>query len=146
MKPDFYIKGFKAFLQLEKSLSENSVTAYIHDVGLLFQFVDTQNNDLELEKIHLRDLQKFVQFINELGLSATSQSRIISGIKSFFKYLLLEDIIKVNPTELLESPKSSRKLPDTLSIEEVNTLIGSIDVSTLRQSEELRIHACELAH
>jgi integrase/recombinase XerD len=130
LKPDFYIKGFKAFLQLEKSLSENSVTAYIHDVGLLFQFVDTENKDLELEKIHLRDLQKFVQFINELGLSATSQSRIISGIKSFFKYLLLEDIIKVNPTELLESPKSSRKLPDTLSIEEVNTLIGSIDVST----------------
>ena len=130
MKPDFYIKGFKAFLQLEKSLSENSVTAYIHDVNLLFQFASNQNADFELETIQLRDLQKFVQFINELGLSATSQSRIISGIKSFFKYLLLEDVIKSNPTELLEAPKSSRKLPDTLSIEEVEILIETIDVST----------------
>ena len=115
---------------MEKSLSENSVTAYIHDVNLLFQFTSTQNADFELETIQLRDLQKFVQFINELGLSATSQSRIISGIKSFFKYLLLEDVIKSNPTELLEAPKSSRKLPDTLSIEEVEILIETIDVST----------------
>ncbi len=130
MKPDFYIKGFKAFLQLEKSLSENSVSAYIHDVSLLLQFASTQNVEISLEKINLQYLQKFLQFLNELGLGASSQSRIISGIKSFFKYLMLEDIIKVNPTELLEAPKSSRKLPDTLSIEEVNTLIGSIDVST----------------
>lgn len=130
MKPDAYLKGFKSFLQLEKSLSKNSVSAYMHDVSLLFQFIASQNEAMEIEKINLKYLQKFIQFINELGLSATSQSRIISAIKSFFKYLLLEDVIQVNPTELLDSPKSSRKLPDTLSVEEINLLLSAIDLST----------------
>lgn len=130
LKTDFYIKGFKAYLRLEKSLSENSVSAYIHDVELLFQFINLQEDSIEIENIDLKYLRKFIQHINEIGMGATSQARIISGIKSFFKYLLLEDMIKINPTELLEAPKSSRKLPDTLSVEEVNLLINTIDVST----------------
>ncbi len=117
-------------MRLEKSLSENSVSAYIHDVELLFQFILIQQENIEIENIDLKYLQKFIQYINEIGMGATSQARIISGIKSFFKYLLLEDMIKANPTELLESPKAGRKLPDTLSVEEVNLLINCIDVST----------------
>ncbi|MCC7030335.1 MAG: tyrosine-type recombinase/integrase, partial [Chitinophagaceae bacterium] len=130
MKSDFYIKGFKAFLRLEKSLSENSVSAYVHDVSLLLQFIELQPQPVELEKVDLKLLKKFVQNNHGLGLSATSQSRIISGVKSFFKYLLLEDMIRVNPTELLESPKSGRKLPDVLSVAEINLLLDTIDVST----------------
>ena len=127
---NIYLNGFKAFLQLEKSLSENSVEAYLHDVHLLFQFLNSINFEENIEKIDLKTLQLFLKNIHEMGLSATSQARIISGIKSFFKYLLLEDIIKINPSHLLESPKSSRKLPDTLSIEEINMLLSAIDLST----------------
>lgn len=127
---NIYLNGFKAFLQLEKSLSENSVEAYLHDVHLLFQFLHSINFEENIEKIDLKTLQLFLKNIHEMGLSATSQARIISGIKSFFKYLLLEDIIKINPSHLLESPKSSRKLPDTLSIEEINMLLSAIDLST----------------
>jgi len=82
------------------------------------------------EQVKLKDLQDFLKWINELGLSASSQARIVSGIKSFFKYLLLEDIIKDSPAELLESPKIGRKLPDTLEVEEINRLIDAIDLST----------------
>ncbi|MBE9481606.1 MAG: site-specific tyrosine recombinase XerD [Bacteroidetes bacterium] len=124
-----YIKGFKAFLQLERSLSVNSIEAYIHDIEKFVQYLDCQKLNITPEKIELKHLQDFLKWINELGMGARSQSRIISGIKAFYKYLLLEDIIKVNPTELLESPKIGRRLPDTLSIEEINKLIEAIDLS-----------------
>ncbi|MCK4408334.1 MAG: site-specific tyrosine recombinase XerD [Bacteroidales bacterium] len=124
-----YIKGFKAFLQLERSLSVNSIEAYIHDIEKFVQYLDCQKLNITPEKIELKHLQDFLKWINELGMGARSQSRIISGIKAFYKYLLLEDIIKVNPTELLESPKIGRRLPDTLSIEEINELIEAIDLS-----------------
>ena len=124
-----YIKGFKAFLQLERSLSVNSIEAYIHDIEKFVQYLDCQKLNITPEKIELKHLQDFLKWINELGMGARSQSRIISGIKAFYKYLLLEDIIKVNPTELLESPKIGRRLPDTLSVEEINKLIEAIDLS-----------------
>lgn len=124
-----YIKGFKAFLQLERSLSVNSIEAYIHDIEKFVQYLDCQKLNITPEKIELKHLQDFLKWINELGMGARSQSRIISGIKAFYKYLLLEDIIKVNPTELLESPKIGRRLPDTLSVEEINELIEAIDLS-----------------
>lgn len=124
-----YIKGFKAFLQLERSLSVNSIEAYIHDIEKFVQYLDCQKLNITPEKIELKHLQDFLKWINDLGMSARSQSRIISGIKAFYKYLLLEDIIKVNPTELLESPKIGRRLPDTLSVEEINELIEAIDLS-----------------
>ncbi|MBL7766440.1 MAG: site-specific tyrosine recombinase XerD [Chitinophagaceae bacterium] len=125
-----YIKGFKSFLQLEKSLSENSVQAYIRDVEKLSQFMAMSFPDTKQEEIQLEQLQAFLKWIHEAGLSATSQARIISGLKSYFKYLLLEDVITINPTDLLEAPKTMRKLPDTLSIEELEKLLNGFDLST----------------
>ena len=124
-----YIKGFKAFLQLERSLSVNSVEAYIHDIEKFVQYLDCQKLNIVPEKIELKHLRDFLKWINELGIGARSQSRIISGIKAFYKYLLLEDVITVNPAELLESPRIGRRLPDTLSIEEIDELIEAIDLS-----------------
>jgi integrase/recombinase XerD len=124
-----YINGFRNYLKLEKSLSENSVSAYIRDVKNLNSFIHTNFAGLKPEQIKLQHLQKFMKALNELGMSASSQARMISGIKAFYKYLLIEDIIKVDPTELLESPKLGRKLPDTLSPAEVELLINSIDMS-----------------
>lgn len=104
--------------------------AYIHDVEKLFQYIELHDPEKSLNEIDLKLLQEFIKWIHELGMTATSQSRIISGVKGFFKYLLLEEIIDVNPSELLESPKTIRKLPDTLSIEELDLLFNTIDVST----------------
>jgi len=115
---------------LEKSLSAHSIDAYIHDVEKLFQFLSMQENSVSIVAIELTHLQQFLKWLHEIGLQATSQSRIISGLKSFFGYLVLEDIIKLNPTELLEAPKTIRKLPDTLSVEEIDQLFQSIDLST----------------
>jgi integrase/recombinase XerD len=124
-----YKKGFKAWLQLEKSLSGNSVEAYLHDIEMLTAFLQLEGLDRSPEGITLKDLEKFILYINQLGLSVASQSRIISGLRSFFKYCLLEDITKSNPTLLLEAPKMRRKLPDTLSFTEIEQMIGSIDLS-----------------
>lgn len=124
-----YIKGFKTYLQLEKSLSLNSINAYIHDVEKLAQYLELKSMNNKPEQIQLKHLQEFIKWLNVVGVSARTQSRIISGIKSFYKYLLLEDIISNNPTDLLESPKIGRKLPDTLSLEEINNLIAAIDLS-----------------
>lgn len=124
-----YLKGFKVFLQLEKSLSENSVSAYLRDVERLKEFLDNAYPEIKVDEITLNNLQDFIVRINNLGMSATSQARMISGIKSFFRYLVLEDTITTNPAELLESPKTGRKLPDTLSVPEIDKLIESIDLS-----------------
>ncbi len=125
-----YIKGFQAYLKLEKSLSENSVEAYINDVSKLETFFSMKYPTLKIAEIEYAQLQEFIKWIYELGLEASSQSRIISGIKSFFNYLLLEDIIKSNPSEFLETPKLPRKLPEVLSIEEINLLLDTINMST----------------
>ena len=124
-----YINGYKSFLQLEKSLSENSVEAYLHDVEKLQQFLSMSNIDVSISDIDLKLLQQFIAWIHELGMTATSQARIISGLKSFFKFLILEDLIKTNPCELLEAPKTRRNLPDTLSVEELELLFAAIDLS-----------------
>ena len=124
-----YIKGFKAYLRLEKGLSVNSVDAYIRDIEKLVQYLDSRQIKLTPDQIKLKDLKDFIEWINGFGLSAKTQARIISGIKAFYKYLILEDLIGQNPAELLESPKIGRKLPDTLSLEEINKLIDTIDLS-----------------
>lgn len=129
MSWESYIRGFKSFLQLEKSLSGNSIEAYLHDISLFVRFLEYKKNQLTPAQVELSHLQEFVQWINELGMSAYSQARIISGIKSFYKYLLLENLLSTNPTELLEAPKTGRKLPDTLSVDEINRLIDAIDLS-----------------
>jgi integrase/recombinase XerD len=123
------IKGFQSYLKLEKSLSKNSIEAYSRDIDKLYQFAEFQIDKLKPESITLTHLRQFIVWINELGMIPSSQARILSGIKAFYKYLLMEDLIKSDPSELLESPKIQRKLPDTLSINDVNKLIDAIDVS-----------------
>ncbi|HMC85406.1 MAG TPA: tyrosine-type recombinase/integrase, partial [Chitinophagaceae bacterium] len=124
-----YKKGFKAYLQLEKSLSDNSVEAYLHDVEKLTEFLQSKNNLFTPEQVQLKDLQGFLQFITELGMTATSQARIISGLRGFYKYCLLERITKTDPTLLLEAPKLKRALPDVLTFEEIESIIAEIDLS-----------------
>jgi len=123
------IKGFQAYLKLEKSLSPNSIEAYSRDIDKLYQFSEAQSIKLKPENITLTDLRLFINWINELGMIPSSQARILSGIKAFYKYMLMEDIIKDDPSELLESPRIQRKLPDTLSYEDINKLIAAIDLS-----------------
>ncbi|MBN2519183.1 MAG: site-specific tyrosine recombinase XerD [Bacteroidales bacterium] len=124
-----YIKNYKSFLQLEKSLSKNSVIAYASDIEKLLSFLEIHNKNLLPEAIATDDLRDFIAWINELGMSARSQARLISGLKSFFKYLILEEVIEKDPSELLESPKIGRKLPDVLSVEEIDNLLEAIDLS-----------------
>lgn len=124
-----YIAGFKTFLKLEKSLSENSIEAYINDVLKLVSFLEIRNFDLSPESVSLVHLKEFIRWFNELGLSSRSQARVISGIKAFYKYLLLEDIIETDPSTLLETPKIGRKLPEVLSVEEIDLVIRQIDLS-----------------
>ena len=116
-------------MKLERSLSPNSVAAYSRDIEKLFQFSQTGAITLKPDQITLTDLRQFIGFINELGVLPSSQARILSGVKAFYKYLLTEDLIVSDPSELLESPKIQRKLPDTLSYEEINKLIAAIDLS-----------------
>jgi len=121
------IKEFKSYLRIERSLSDNTIDSYLRDIQKLANF--SEEKDLTELQITKTEVKEFIAEINKEGISARSQSRIISGIKAFYKYLILEDYLKVNPTELIESPKIGMKLPDTLSIEEIDSLISAIDLS-----------------
>jgi len=123
------IREYQRYLKLEKGLSVNSVLAYVRDVEKLRDFVLLQPKPVSPSEIEKEMLSSFVLWINELGLNARTQSRIISGLKSFYKYLLLEEIIEKDPTLLLESPRIGRKLPEVLSIEEIDLLLSKIDLS-----------------
>ncbi len=125
-----YKKGYKAWLRLEKSLSDNSVEAYLHDVEKLTTFLQATHTMVSPAEIELKQLQEFVKWIGELGMTATSQARIISGIRGFYKYCLVEQVTKTDPSALLEAPKTRRKLPDTLSFEEIEKMISMLDQST----------------
>ncbi|RYF96842.1 MAG: site-specific tyrosine recombinase XerD [Chitinophagaceae bacterium] len=124
-----YSKGFKAYLQLEKSLADHSVEAYLRDLGKLTNFIEYLGEKLSPDQVEFKHLQRFVQWIAELGMTPTSQSRIISGIRSFFKYCLTEQIISIDPSLLLETPKLRRALPDVLGFEEIESIINAIDLS-----------------
>jgi len=126
---DGYKKGYKAWLQLEKSLADNSVEAYLHDIDMLTTFLQTIDIKTP-DKVTLKTLEQFVQWVAGLGMTASSQARIISGLRSFYKYCLLEQISTTDPTLLLEAPKLKRTLPDTLSFEEIEKIINEIDLST----------------
>lgn len=126
---DAYKKGYKAWLQLEKSLADNSVEAYLHDIEMLTDFLQQGPGAKAPGDVTLKDLEKFILWINELGMTPTSQARIISGMRSFYKYCLLEQVTDKNPTELLEAPKLKRLLPDVLSFEEIESIIAAIDLS-----------------
>ncbi len=124
-----YKKGFKAYLQLEKSLSENSVDAYLHDIDKLTSYFEEKGITRSPKEIVLKDLEGFLKWITELGMMPGSQARIISGLKSFFKYCLLEQVITSDPTALLEAPRLKRSLPDILSFEEIENIIAQVDLS-----------------
>jgi len=123
-----YIKDFVSFLKIEKGLAENSIFAYQNDVDKLKDFAEA--NSLEVDQIELSHLNAFVKELYELGLSARTQARILSGVKQFFRFLLLEGELKKDPSELLEMPKIGKKLPEVMTIEEVDSLIDVIDLST----------------
>lgn len=124
-----YLKGFKAWLQLEKSLSDHSVAAYLHDVELLARYLSLDGSLPAPGDLTLSNLQLFLHWLNELGMSAASQARIISGIRGFFTYCLAEQLISTDPSSLLEAPKTPRQLPDTLSIQEIDQLLSALDLS-----------------
>jgi integrase/recombinase XerD len=124
------IAAFKTYLRLEKSLSTNSIDAYVHDIEKLVQFLDYTNVGLGATQLKTEHLRNFLKWVNELGMSATSQARILSGLHSFYKYLLIENLIHTDPTELVDAPRIGRKLPDTLSKEDVEILLEGVDRST----------------
>jgi len=121
---------FKQYLLLERSLSVNSREAYLRDIAKLNAYAELFLGNKSAEAINTRELQSFSAWIAEMGFSASTQARVLSGVKAFYKFLLLEDIVKSNPAELLESPKLSRKLPVFLSVHEIDQLINAIDRST----------------
>jgi len=142
------IKGFKSYLLLEKSLSGHSIEAYLRDVSKLEQFVSIKNLSLSPTECNSDHLSAFVYYINDLGLEAKSQARIISGIRAFYKFLLMEDLIDSDPSELMESPKLMRTLPDVLSYQEIQMIINALDMS-LPHSQRNRamletLYACGL--
>lgn len=126
---EMHIKHFGNYLKLERSLSVNSIEAYLHDVALLHQFITMKHASISPVNVTTRHLQGFLEYINELGMSAHSQARILSGIKGFYKYLVFEEILEKDPTVLLEGPRLGRKLPDTLSFHEIEKLLAGIDLS-----------------
>jgi len=129
------IKGFKSYLQIERSLSDNSVQAYIRDVKKFANYaIPLELSELKVTRV---DISNFLAQINQEDISSRSQARIISGIKAFYKYLIMEDYLKINPTELIESPKIGLKLPDTLSLIEIDKLIAAVDLSN-KQGERNR--------
>jgi integrase/recombinase XerD len=124
-----YKKGFKAWLRLEKSLAAHSVAAYLHDLELLLRYLELSGQTGSPDTITSEQLHSFLRWIAELGMSQRSQARILSGLRSFYSYCLVEQITRTDPTALLEAPKLQRKLPDTLSYEEIELLIAAIDLS-----------------
>jgi integrase/recombinase XerD len=124
-----YIKGFEAYLIMERSLSKNSIDAYIRDIEKLYQYFDLKGLKLMPEAVRMADIENFLIYISELGLSEKSSARILSGVKAFYKYMLMEDIINDDPTDLINGPKLTKYLPDVLSIEETEAIINAIDMS-----------------
>jgi len=124
------VNGFEAYLMLERSLSPNSIEAYLRDIGKLIEYLNIHGLDMSPLDIKFETLQQFINWINSLGVAQRSQGRIISGIRAFYKYLMMEDIIDIDPTELLEGPKIGRKIPDVLNYEEIESILDAIDLSS----------------
>ncbi|MET4137730.1 site-specific tyrosine recombinase XerD [Pedobacter sp. UYP1] len=124
-----YHNSFKAYLKLERGLAENSVDAYLNDVAKLFQYYEVIGEEFSVKNISDSTLHNFIKWLSELGMLANTQARVISGLKSFFNYLMLEGLIEIDPSQQLDSPKLSRKLPDLLNVIEINALIEAVDAS-----------------
>ncbi|MGB1004467.1 MAG: site-specific tyrosine recombinase XerD [Salibacteraceae bacterium] len=123
------INEFKAYLKIERSLSDNTIEGYIEDINKLYQFLESNYDAVLPQKVKPIHIREFLHFVTEMGLAISSQNRILSGVKSFFKYLLLEDLIDSSPAELIETARVGRKLPDTLNNEEVELLLNQVDRS-----------------
>ncbi len=130
MNWEIFIRQFANYLRLERSLSDNSIQAYVRDVAKLKQFVENSNIPTGPTKVTTETIQDFLQEIGEIGMSAYSQSRILSGIKSFYKFLEYEEVLTDNPSALIDAPKLGRKLPDVLNIVEIEKMLEAIDLST----------------
>lgn len=129
MSWDVHLRGFKQYLQLERSLSANTIEAYLSDVVKLKQFTEMGNETSKVEDLSKAQLKLFLQDIASMGLSPYTQARITSGIKAFFRYLRLEKVREDNPAQQLKSPRLGRKLPDTLEVHEIDRMLASIDLS-----------------
>ena len=123
------LDGFRAYLMLERSLSPNSLDAYMRDVAKLQQFLDLKGLTYKPTEVPPKVISDLMTYLMDMGLEASSQSRTLSGIKTFYKYLLLEDVIDVAPTDLIEAPKQARRIPDVLTVEEIDRIFEAIDLS-----------------
>lgn len=123
------IKHYTDYLKLELSLSDNSIEAYQHDVDLFLQYLEAEQLSTEINDINLQTIENFFAYLYDLNIGATSQARILSGLKSFYRYLLSENITDIDPTILISSPTLGRHLPEVLSYEEIQMMIDSIDLS-----------------
>jgi integrase/recombinase XerD len=150
-----YIQGFKAYLLLERSLSANTAEAYLADLGKLQQYLELKGIAILPQEVEPRHLEAFLQWLAELGLAARSQARLLSALKTFYRYLLLENISASDPAELIEAPRLSRKIPEVLSYEEIQAMLAAIDLShpqgTRNRAMLEVLYACglrvsELAH
>jgi len=139
MSWNVYISGYQNYLQIEKSLSKNTVDGYCRDIKKLNNFFNDNDDKKKIEEVNYQDFQNYLSYLNDLKINARSQSRVISSMRSFFKFLILEKIIKENPTELLENPKTGKKLPEFLTIEEIELLVNQIDRSKKEGERNLAI-------
>jgi integrase/recombinase XerD len=139
MSWNVYIRGYQNYLQIEKSLSKNTVDGYCRDIKKLNNFFNGNSDKKKIEEVNYQDFQNYLSYLNDLKINARSQSRVISSMRSFFKFLILEKIIKENPTELLENPKTGKKLPEFLTIEEIELLVNQIDRSKKEGERNLAI-------
>lgn len=130
MLDDFIIRRFLIYVRLEQSLSDNSVAAYQHDIELFKQYLESIDSSTLLKDITHENIESFLAYLYELGFSASSQARILSGLKKFYRYVIQERIVTENPTELISSPNIGRHLPDVLSYEEITAMIDCIDLSS----------------
>lgn len=124
-----YLKSFEAYLRLERSHPPNTIKAYLNDLHKLANYGSTEAPPLSATQMQLTDLQAFLAFLNDLGLESSSQARILSGIKAFYRFMMLEGMVHESPAELLEMPRMRRKLPEVLHVEEINQMIATIDLS-----------------
>ena len=123
------LSGFRAYLLLERSLSPNTLDAYLNDVRKFVRYLEIKGLDITPLAVKQEDLERFVFWVNDLGLEASSQSRLISGLRAFYKFLLVEDMLDDDPTELLETPRLRRKMPEVLSVDEIKRMLEAVDLS-----------------
>ncbi len=132
-----YKKGFESYLKLEKSLSPNSIEAYLRDFSKFIQFLELKSFNPSATEVETHHVQDFMAWLYDIEIGARSQARILSGIKAFFNYLLMEDVVEMNPTLLVEGPRLGMKIPEVLSISDIDAIIGAIDLSS-REGERNR--------